>query len=107
VDVPVNLLEQVELAIDYVDTNGISSKTTVPDFKIHDVDWSEFTFQVPENLASLTVTLSAKIKVICSGEHQDLTSTKAFTFERHVDTHVLILIFTQEYMAYGHSVKGD
>ncbi|KAG0290735.1 hypothetical protein BGZ96_005807 [Linnemannia gamsii] len=81
VDVPVNLLEQVELAIDYVDTNGISSKTTVPDFKIYDVDWSEYTFHVPENLASLSVTLSAKIKVICYGEHKDLSSTKRFAFE--------------------------
>ncbi|KAF9140561.1 hypothetical protein BGX30_006303 [Mortierella sp. GBA39] len=81
VNVPVNLLEQVELAIDYVDTNSISSKTTVPDFKIHDVDWSEYTFQVPENLASLSITLSAKIKVICSGDLQDLTATKKFKFE--------------------------
>ncbi|KAF9139673.1 hypothetical protein BG015_001936 [Linnemannia schmuckeri] len=80
-NVPVNLLEQVELTIDYVDTNDISSKTTVPDFKIHDVDWSEYTFQVPDNLASLSITLSAKIKSICSGDFQDLTSTKKFTFE--------------------------
>ncbi|KAG0380084.1 hypothetical protein BGX24_010303, partial [Mortierella sp. AD032] len=81
VNVPVNLLEQVELTIDYVDTNAISAKTTVPDFKIHDVDWSEYTFQVPENLASLSVTLSARIKVICSGDFQSLSVAKTFTFE--------------------------
>ncbi|OAQ30988.1 hypothetical protein K457DRAFT_136616 [Linnemannia elongata AG-77] len=81
VNVPVNLLEQVELTIDYVDTNIISSKTTVPDFKIHDVDWSEYTFHVPENLESLSITLSAKIKVICSGDFQDLAVIKQFTFE--------------------------
>lgn len=83
-NVPVNLLEQVELTIDYVDTNFISSKTTVPDFKIHDVDWSEYTFHVPENLESLSITLSAKIKVICSGDFQDLAVIKQFTFERCV-----------------------
>ncbi|KAF9080345.1 hypothetical protein BGX29_005407, partial [Mortierella sp. GBA35] len=81
VDVPVNLLEQVELTIDYVDTNNISAKTTVPDFKIHDVDWSEYTFHVPENLSSLSVTLSAKIKVISTGEFEGLTGTKRFDFE--------------------------
>ncbi|KAG0275558.1 hypothetical protein BGZ95_008650 [Linnemannia exigua] len=81
VSVPVNLLEQVELTIDYVDTNTISAKTTVPDFKIHDVDWSEYTFQVPENLANLSISLSARIKVICSGDFQNLTVTKKFSFE--------------------------
>ncbi|KAF9930409.1 hypothetical protein FBU30_000540 [Linnemannia zychae] len=84
VNVPVNLLEQVELTVDYTDTNHISSKTTVPDFKIHDVDWSEYNFQVPENMANLSITLSAKIKAICSDEIQNLTVYKCFEFERPI-----------------------
>ncbi|KAF9904971.1 hypothetical protein EC991_002153 [Linnemannia zychae] len=81
VNVPVNFLEQVELTIDYMDTNRISAKTMVPDFKLHDDDWSDYTFQVPENLSSLSITLSAKIKVICCDEFQSLLATKTFTVE--------------------------
>jgi hypothetical protein len=78
----VSLLEQVQLTIESFDANNIPTTTTVPDFKIHDIDWSEYNFQVPENLSSMTVTLSAKIKVISTGEYQDLTASRSFSFER-------------------------
>ncbi|KAF9363998.1 hypothetical protein BGX34_002803 [Mortierella sp. NVP85] len=78
---PVSLLEQVQLTIESFDANNIPTTTTVPDFKIHDIDWSEYNFQVPENLSSMTVTLSAKIKVISTGEYQDLTASRSFSFE--------------------------
>ncbi|KAI1295221.1 hypothetical protein EDD11_007941 [Mortierella claussenii] len=77
---PISLLEQVKLSIEWLDTNNISTTTTVPDFKIHDENWSEYIFQVPENLSSLCVTLSAKIKVISTGEYQDLTTSRRFSF---------------------------
>lgn len=80
--VPVSLLEQVVLNIESVDTNNITATSTVPDFKVHDVDWSEYNFQVPENLSSITFTLTAKIKVISTGELQDLTVSKKFEFSR-------------------------
>ncbi|KAG0252299.1 hypothetical protein BG011_007080 [Mortierella polycephala] len=78
---PVSLLEQVNLTITFADTAKISSTTTVSDFKVHDIDWSEYDFQVPENLSTLLVTLSAKIKVIATGEYQDLVDNHSFTFE--------------------------
>ncbi|KAG0353115.1 hypothetical protein BG005_007528 [Podila minutissima] len=82
--VPVSLLEQVVLNIESVDTNNITATSTVPDFKVHDVDWSEYNFQVPENLSSITFTLTAKIKVISTGELQDLTVSKKFEFSSPV-----------------------
>ncbi|KAG0300551.1 hypothetical protein BGZ98_009091 [Dissophora globulifera] len=81
---PVSLLEQVQLTIASYDTNNIMSTTTVPDFKVFDIDWSEYNFQVPENLASIKVTLAAKIKVISTGEHQDLTISRHFAFDNPV-----------------------
>jgi hypothetical protein len=79
---PVNLLEQVQLTIESSDANNTPTTTTVPEYKIYDIDWSAYKFQVPENLSSMTVTLSAKIKVISTGEYQDLTASRRFTFER-------------------------
>lgn len=77
---PVNILEQVQLTIESFDANNISTTTTVPDYKVHDIDWSVYNFQVPENLSRMTVTLSAKIKVLSTGEYQDLTASSPFTF---------------------------
>ncbi|KAF9321791.1 hypothetical protein BG003_011515 [Podila horticola] len=82
--VPVSLLEQVVLNIQSVDTNNITATSTVPDFKVHDVDWSEYNFQVPENLSSISFTLSAKIKVISTGELQDLSVSEKFEFSSPV-----------------------
>ncbi|KAG0091197.1 hypothetical protein BGZ92_001279 [Podila epicladia] len=82
--VPVSLLEQMVLNIESVDTNNITATSTIPDFKVHDVDWSEYNFQVPENLSSITFTLTAKIKVISTGELQDLTVSKKFEFSSPV-----------------------
>ncbi|KAF9960854.1 hypothetical protein BGZ72_005690 [Mortierella alpina] len=79
---PVSLLEQVQLTIQSNDTNGISTTNTVSDFKIHDVDWSEYNFQVPANLARISVILDAKIKVISTGEYQDLHISRDFNFGR-------------------------
>ncbi|KAG0370933.1 hypothetical protein BC939DRAFT_527666 [Gamsiella multidivaricata] len=86
---PVSLLEQVQLTLDSADTNTIAATVTVPDFKVHDDNWSMYSFQVPENLAHLTVTLSAKIKVISTGEYQNLTVSRRFAFDSpNVDQNV-------------------
>ena len=79
---PVGLTEQVVLTIESFDENGIPSTTTIPDFKIHDVNWSEYNFQVPESLMSLRVYLALKIKVIATGEYQDLTASKSVSNSR-------------------------
>ncbi|KAF9179501.1 hypothetical protein BGZ51_006867 [Haplosporangium sp. Z 767] len=78
---PVSLLEQVHLTVALADTTKISSVTTVSDFKVHDIDWSEYDFQVPEGLSNLVITLSAKIKVIATGEYQDLMGHHSLEFK--------------------------
>ncbi|KAG0198556.1 hypothetical protein BGX28_007992 [Mortierella sp. GBA30] len=78
---PVSLLEQVQLTITSTDTNHINTTKTVSDFKIHDVEWSEYNFQVPPNLSSFYVSLSAKIKVISTGEYLELSASRTFAFE--------------------------
>ncbi|KAF9436213.1 hypothetical protein BGZ76_004566 [Entomortierella beljakovae] len=78
---PISLLERIQLTIEYLDANNIATTVTVPDFKVHDVDWSEYTFQVPENLSRLSVTLSGIVKVISTGEHQVLSSSREYKFQ--------------------------
>ncbi|OAQ32376.1 hypothetical protein K457DRAFT_135295 [Linnemannia elongata AG-77] len=78
---PVELLEQVTLEVTTSDTSDIEATNTVSDFKIYDADWSEYSFQVPENFASVEVTLSARIKVLATGEFVDLSETKTINVE--------------------------
>ncbi|KAF8952021.1 hypothetical protein BGZ46_003696, partial [Entomortierella lignicola] len=73
---PVGLLEQVVLEVETTDASDIEGTITIPDFKLDDVDWTEYSFQVPENLAHVTFKLSAKIKVLSTGKFEDLYSSK-------------------------------
>jgi len=78
---PVELLEQVTLEVTTSDTSDIEATNTVSDFKIYDADWSEYSFQVPENFASVEVTLSARIKVLATGDFAELSETKNIRVE--------------------------
>lgn len=78
---PVELLEQVTLQVETNDTSNIEVTNTVSDFKIYDADWSEYSFQVPENFASIELTLSARIKVLATGEFAELSETKHINVE--------------------------
>ncbi|KAF9086949.1 hypothetical protein BGX29_001134 [Mortierella sp. GBA35] len=78
---PIELLEQVTLHVVTNDTSNISATTTVTDFKVHDSDWSEHSFQVPENFANVRFTLSARIKVLATGDFQDLSDNKYISID--------------------------
>ncbi|KAF8943570.1 hypothetical protein BGZ47_005285 [Haplosporangium gracile] len=79
---PVELLEQVTLQVVTSDASGIEVTNTVPDFKVYDADWSEHSFQVPENFSSIDLTLSARIKVLATGDYFELSEHKQI----HVET---------------------
>ncbi|KAG0092081.1 hypothetical protein BGZ92_010913 [Podila epicladia] len=81
---PVSLLEQIVLQVHTRDHSGIENTKTVADFKIFDVDWSEYMFQVPEDLAEVGFSLTVKIKNLSTGKHNVLTEEKTFTFKRPV-----------------------
>ncbi|KAG0226437.1 hypothetical protein BGW42_003642 [Actinomortierella wolfii] len=78
---PISLLEQVVLNIESTDMEGTSSTTTVNDFKFHDVNWASYTLQIPENMMNVLFTLSGKVKVITTGEYQDLSVSYDLDFE--------------------------
>ncbi|KAF9429682.1 hypothetical protein BGZ76_001143 [Entomortierella beljakovae] len=70
---PVELLEQVVLEVTTIGANDIVDTTTIPGFKLHDADWAVYELQVPENLTKLSVTLSAKIKVLSTVKFDELS----------------------------------
>ncbi|KAG0308260.1 hypothetical protein BGZ97_000117 [Linnemannia gamsii] len=78
---PVELLEQVTLQVEISDTRGIEVTNTVPDFKVYDADWSEYSFQVLENFSTLDLTLSARIKVLATGDYFELSQSKTINVE--------------------------
>ncbi|KAG0253959.1 hypothetical protein BG011_006043 [Mortierella polycephala] len=101
---PVDLLEQVSLEVNLYDTSDTEVTNTVLDFKVYDADWSEYTFQVPENFSAVEFTLSAKVKAISTGEFQDLFAQKRLSIRRNfVDQKVNVLVDsrTQEVQVHG------
>ncbi|KAG0334848.1 hypothetical protein BG004_000243 [Podila humilis] len=94
---PVSLLFQTVLQVSTMDLNGIESTKTFSDFKLHDVDWSEYSFYVPEDLSEVTFSVTTKIKNLASGKHDVLTEESSFTFNRPLtDTTVTVEQFGRQ-----------
>ncbi|MCE9531211.1 MAG: hypothetical protein K8T89_08830 [Planctomycetes bacterium] len=76
--VSVKLLEDVRLVITAIDLDGIASSTQVTDFKLFEDREAVHEFRVPARLATLSITLQAKVKSLSLGKDVDLSSTDAF-----------------------------
>ncbi len=76
--VSVGLLEDVRLRITSVDNDGVPTSTELPNFKLFEDRESTHDFRVPPRLASLSVALSAKVKVLSTGKTADLTAAQTF-----------------------------
>src|SRR5262245_42056345 len=72
------LLEEVKLRLVATDLDGISTTSEVPDFKIFEDRESTYEFRVPPRLATLTVTLTAKVKSLSAGTKHDLVAAETF-----------------------------
>lgn len=79
---PVELLEQVALQIVSTDTSNTEATKTILDFKVFDDEMSVYNFQIPENLEDLHITLTARIKVLATGEFQNLEASKYISVDR-------------------------
>ncbi|HEY2784395.1 MAG TPA: hypothetical protein VGJ05_05410, partial [Fimbriiglobus sp.] len=72
------LLEEVKLRLVATDLDGISTTSEVPEFKVFEDRESSYEFRVPPRLASLTVTLTARVKSLSQGTKHDLVAGEAF-----------------------------
>jgi len=66
------------LVITATDQDGIASSTQVPDFKLFEDRESVHEFRVPSRLASLSITLQAKVKALSTGKEIELSAGEAF-----------------------------
>ncbi|WLD12472.1 hypothetical protein [Planctellipticum variicoloris] len=94
---PISLkrLEELKLTIQSVDLDGTPSSTEVPDFQLFEDRDSIHEFQVPQRLASLSFTLTAKIKQLTTGTKTDVAAADSFSLngidrtEKIEDLHLL------------------
>lgn len=73
-----SLLEEVTLLIQSTDRDGVSSSQEVPGFELHEDKESVHTFGVPENLASISFTLRAKVQNLSQAKKVDLADSARF-----------------------------
>lgn len=83
--VSLELLEEPGLSVLMEDIQGIRTERTISSFAIQEDKESVFSFPVPENLRSVTFTLSAKVKNVSKNKEETLTSQKRFEVNQ-VDT---------------------
>src|SRR5207247_2548390 len=72
--VSVGILEDVKLRIAATDQDGTVTTLEVPDFKLFEDRESVHEFRVPPRLASLAVTLTAKVKSLSQATKIDLAA---------------------------------
>lgn len=73
--VDVNLLEEVKLTIVSKNHDGVASSIVKPDFKLRGDQESTVEITVPERLASLSLTLEAKVKSLITGAKVPLAAS--------------------------------
>ncbi|MBC8290954.1 MAG: hypothetical protein H8E37_11630, partial [Planctomycetes bacterium] len=77
--VTLSVLEEVRLAITSTDHDGVSSTREVPGFKLHEAAESEYEFQVPSRLHSLSFQLLARVQNISQNRKVDLAAGKSIS----------------------------
>ena len=90
------LLEDVKLVITSTDLDGIPSTQEIPDFEVFEDRETTHEFKTPPRLATISFTLSAKVKQwSAGGQKVDLSSSESFSLneiertERIEDLHLL------------------
>ena len=78
--VSLELLESPKLTIQSVDLDGVPATKEVPEFVLFEDRERAYEFLVPQRLASVTFTLSGKVKrLTAGGELQALSASESFT----------------------------
>ena len=76
--VSVTLLEEPRLTITAIDLDGVATNSDIPSVRVFEDRETTHEFRVPPRLASLTVTLRAKVKAMNSGAKIDLAASQSF-----------------------------
>jgi hypothetical protein len=84
--VSLKLLEEVKLRLTSTDQDGIATSLEVPDFKLFEDRESVYEFRVPPRLATLSITLQARVKSLTQNKPIDLAATQTFSLNGIVKT---------------------
>lgn len=78
--VSLKLLEDIKLMVTSTDLDGIATSQEVPKFEIFEDREATHEFQVPARLATISFTLTAKVKQISAGGQKiDVAASEAFS----------------------------
>ena len=80
--VSVKTLEDMKLRIQSTDLSGISTVMEVPNFKLFEDREATHEFRVPNRLASIQFTLSAKVKNLSQAKSVDLQASETFNLNQ-------------------------
>ena len=80
--ISLSLLENVRLAIETVDQNGVSTVKEVSDFKVFENKESVYEFQVPDDLANIHFTLSASVQNMSQNKKEELSDSAEFSLNK-------------------------
>jgi hypothetical protein len=77
--VSLKLLEDATLVIESTDRFGISTTKEVNDIEVVADRETVYTFQVPDDLATISFTLRGRVEVISTSEKLDVSSTRSYS----------------------------
>jgi len=78
VAVPLELIEEPTLVLETTDRQGTTSSKRVEGLVLKEDQETTHTFQVPAELARVTLRLEGKVRVVSSGTKQDLADERTF-----------------------------
>ena len=78
VPVSLKLLEEPRLVLESTDRNDVSSSMEVPELSLIAGEEAVHELKVPDDLASLRVTVHARVRNLSLGEDQELTDSRTF-----------------------------
>ena len=77
--VSLSLCEQPTLTITATDLNGVSTSKVVENFELYEDRESEYDFQTPLRLASVTFQLTAKVKSVSRNQKVTVSASESFS----------------------------
>ena len=77
-EVPVDLLTDQQLIVTVVDLDGVKTRKSISDFKLHDDQEASVKFTVPPRANLISLGLTAKIKNVSRGQKDSLSAGKSY-----------------------------
>lgn len=82
------LLENTKVTLQTVNKiDNITISKSYEDVKLNDQEEYEIEFQVPPNIAEITVSVQTMVNVVSKGEKKNFAQSQTFTINNHSSDH--------------------